>query len=135
MFTLPAKKPVLLALPIKKVETEEDDFSDVEEEIDSFQYKEPVYSSQENILAKYDNWQVSIDTLNYILKVDNNYSYFSDLESLLDKLFEHRVKFQLSQCSLPEIKDCIEYAHSDIRVCLGQLRNTLDYLGEKYGTK
>lgn len=87
----------------------------------------------ETTLAKGFNWELRVDSMNFILTTDSRNRYFTDLSVLLDVLYEHRVKYNLSNNTWDKVAESFNLAQQEIHETCENLTKVLKYVQRKYG--
>lgn len=84
-------------------------------------------------IAVTSDWEVWIEPLNYVLRVNGKNNYFSNFTSLLERLREHRIKYWLSEEKWVRVETALEKANEDMLEAYNRMQSVLDYLSSKYG--
>jgi hypothetical protein len=133
MIDLP-KKPAVINLPIKP--REEIVLDQVEESIDieadaiDFGFKTTVEGMR---VGKGPDWEIWVEPLNFVLKVDSKELYFSDFGSLMNTLTKNRIKYWLSQEKWNNVDTAMMNVDSEITVLCSRIENVMKFIGQKYG--
>jgi len=125
MLNLPYKP--IIALTLKPAEDQEEIISD-QEAIENG-YKETVDGIR---IAKDINWEIWLEPLNFVLRVNSRNYYFSSFEQLLRVIANNRIKYWLTQEKWNRIDIAMEQVQIEISKTCEKLRNTMDYLLKKF---
>jgi hypothetical protein len=83
-------------------------------------------------IAKDITWEIWVEPLNFVLRINSVNHYFSSFGQLLIRLSEHRIKYWLSQEKWNYVQNAVYSTNLEITETCKKIRQNLDWLAHKY---
>jgi len=84
-------------------------------------------------IARGPDWEIWIEPLNYILVFGQRRCYYSNFDTLIRYLANHRTKYWIAQHTWVEIEQALFDANEEMKVFMSKIERNLNFLATKYG--